>query len=56
MEISQAVVLAPISIGGLGLLHLFYLQPITPAKLFIGLARTESELANLFCIALDYFV
>ena len=51
----RVVVFAPISVGGLGFLHLHCLQTIGQVKLFIGLARITSELSDLFRIALEYF-
>ncbi len=51
----HVVAFAPMSVGRLRFLHLFYLQSINQVKLFIGLARTESELSYLFKIDLEYF-
>lgn len=52
---SRAIVYAPIIIGGLGLLRLFYEQCAAQIKTMIGLLRTDSELSKLFRINLDIF-
>ena len=49
------VVFAPILLGGLRLLYLYYKQTIAQVKLFIGLSCVEWELENLFKIDLENF-
>ncbi len=54
-NLPRAIIYARNIFGGVGMIHLYFLQGAQQIKVFVGLMKTQSELVVLFCINLDYF-